>query len=81
MAFNGNTTFAFNIHIIQYLILFFTFGNGMRVFKKTVGKGTFTVVDMGDNAEIADVFHSKKKRANIGKIEGEMPLKLTITQN
>jgi hypothetical protein len=46
----------------------------MRVFKKTVGKGTFTVVDMGDNAEIADVFHSKKKRANIGKIEGDKSL-------
>jgi hypothetical protein len=29
---------------------------------------------MGDNAEIADVFHSKKKRANIGKIEGDKSL-------
>jgi hypothetical protein len=57
MAFNGDPAFPFKIHIIQYLVLHFPFQYGPGKLEEPVGKSAFAVVDMGDYAEITDIFH------------------------
>ena len=59
MALNGDTPLALQVHIVEYLSLKVLAGDCLCVLKKTICQGTFTVVDMGDNAKIADILHRK----------------------
>jgi len=55
MALDGDATFALEIHAIEHLRGgHLVMGKGFGRFEKPVGKCRFTVVDMGDNAEIPD---------------------------
>ena len=54
---DGNTAFPLEIHIIELLVHFLSFTYGLRVIKQSVREGTLTVVNVGNNAEIADVLH------------------------
>jgi hypothetical protein len=60
MAFNRNTSFPFEIHIVEDLILIFPFGYGVGYFQQTIGQGTFTVVNMSYDTEITDLVHQKE---------------------
>ena len=55
MALDGDATFLFKVHIVEHLSLRNL--NRLGTFEQTVSQGTFTVVNMGDNAEIAYVIH------------------------
>jgi len=57
MALDGNTALTLKVHIVQELILLFTTGNGLRYVQQTISKRTLPMVDMGNDAEVADVFH------------------------
>jgi hypothetical protein len=57
VALDGNALLSFQVHIVQYLRLHIPFGYGMGHFEKTVCQGTFTMVDMGDNAKIPNILH------------------------
>jgi hypothetical protein len=57
VAFDRNSAFAFEIHIIQRLVYHLTFVNRLGIFEQAVGQGAFPVVNVRDDAEIADVFH------------------------
>ena len=57
MAFDGYTAFAFKIHVVKQLGLRLTLGNGIGIFKQTIGQGTFTMVDVGYDTEITYVLH------------------------
>ncbi len=57
MAFNGDTLFSLQVHIIQYLRLHFPFTDGFCKLQQPVGKCTFSVVNMGNYAKISDVLH------------------------
>ena len=57
VAFNGNATLAFKVHIVEHLVLKVFSANGVGVFKQSVGQGAFAVVDMSDDAEIANMVH------------------------
>ena len=52
---DGNAAFPFQVHVVQQLVRHLVLGNGLGQFDKAVGQGGFSVVDMGDNAEISDV--------------------------
>ena len=52
---DGNAALPFQVHVVQQLVRHFVLGNGLGQFDKAVGQGGFSVVDMGDNAEISDV--------------------------
>ena len=57
VALDGYAAFAFQVHVVQQLVLAFAFGYGAGVFEQTVRQGAFAVVDMGDDTEIAYVLH------------------------
>jgi hypothetical protein len=57
MALYGDSFLAFQVHIIQHLGLHIAGRDGFRELKETVGQGTFPMVDMGYDTEIANVLH------------------------
>jgi len=50
----GNTSFAFQVHIVQELVCHFIGGNCLGEFDEPVGEGGFAVVDVGDDRKIAN---------------------------
>src|SRR3954471_21416802 len=61
MAFNGNTFLTFQVHIIKHLVHHVAHTNSMRMLEQAVGKRTFTMINMCDDTEIADLLHKKAK--------------------
>ena len=59
VALDGNTALPFQIHVIKKLGLHLTVSNRFGKLQQAVGQRTFAVVNMSNNAEIANVFHSK----------------------
>ncbi len=57
LAFDCNPTFPFQVHAIQGLFLEILFANGLGILQKTVGQCTLPMVDMGNNAKVADILH------------------------
>ena len=71
MALDGETLFAFEVHIIEHLSLHFALIERVGIFEQAVGQRTFAVVNMRDNTEVANIFHIYNifiLRANIHKI-------------
>jgi hypothetical protein len=61
MGLDGNAAFAFKVHVVKCLSLHFSIRNGSGGLEKAVCKGAFTVIDMGNNAKIANVIHRQQK--------------------
>jgi len=63
MTFDGDSTFPFQVHVIQHLV----FSDGHRVSKlqQTVSQGAFTVVDVSYDAEISNVLHYCERRMGL----------------
>ena len=59
MALDCNASFSLQFHIIKNLIMEFTFRNCICLFKKSVGQGTFAMVNMSDDTEITDIVHQE----------------------
>ena len=57
LAFDGNSPLSFDIHGIQDLILEVPVRNHIRKLNESVGQRGFAMVDMGDDAEISNIFH------------------------
>ena len=57
VAFDRDATFAFNIHRIEQLILELAIGHAVARLNQAIGKRGLTVIDMGDDAKISNVFH------------------------
>src|SRR5580700_10721983 len=57
MALYGDSLFSFQVHIIEYLVHHVSVANGMGNLQKTVGKGGFSVINMGNDAKIPDILH------------------------
>ena len=53
---DGDAALALQLHVIQKLGLHLALVHGLGTFQDAVGQGGLAVVDMGDDAEIADVF-------------------------
>ena len=56
MTFDGDSSLTFKIHIVQHLPLGHL--DGMGILQQTVGKGTFSVVNMCYDTEVSYVLHS-----------------------
>ena len=52
---DGNAAFAFKVHVVQELVRHLVFRNRLGQFDHAVGKRRFTVVNVGDDAEISDI--------------------------
>ena len=57
MRLYSNSFFPFQVHTVQYLCFHIALLHGMGELKKTVSQSAFSVIYMGNNAEIPDVFH------------------------
>ena len=55
-GFDGDAALAFEIHVVEDLILHLAFGDGAGVLKQSIGERAFAVIDVSDDAEVADVF-------------------------
>ena len=42
---------------VEHLGLHILAADGIGVFKETVGQGTFTMVNVGYDTEVSDIFH------------------------
>jgi hypothetical protein len=57
MAFDGDSPFPFEVHIIEGLFLHVTFADGVGKFQQAVGECTLSMIDVGDNTKVANMFH------------------------
>ena len=62
MGLDCDPTLTLQIHIIEKLILLFAFSNRTSCIEQTVSQGAFTMIDMGNDAKIPNVFHQRVKR-------------------
>jgi hypothetical protein len=60
IAFDGNAAFPLNIHIVQNLILKISFVTDAGKLNQAVGKRGFAVVNMSNDAEVSNIFHSSQ---------------------
>jgi len=58
LAFDGDAALALDVHIVKDLIAELPVIGEPGMLYKPVGKGRFAMVDMGDNAEIANLLHT-----------------------
>src|SRR5690606_3439348 len=54
LKFDGDTPLAFQLQAVQNLLLHLPLGQPARAFQKAIGQRRLAVVDVGDDAEIAD---------------------------
>ena len=54
VRFDGDATLAFEVHAIENLVHHFAFGERAGEFKQAIGERGFPVIDVRNNAEIAD---------------------------
>ena len=52
---DGDASFLLEVHVVEHLALGYLYG--LCALEQTVGQGRLAVVDMGDDAEVAYVFH------------------------
>jgi hypothetical protein len=69
VALDSNASLSLEIHIVEQLVLFFALGYRSSRIKQTVSQGALTVIDMGNDAKVSDILHSKgasgtKQQAN-----------------
>jgi hypothetical protein len=57
LAFDGDPALALDIHVIENLILKIPVGDHLGGLDHAVRQGRLSVIDMGDNTEIANIFH------------------------
>ena len=58
-GFDGDAAFALDVHVIQQLLFHLAGGDGAGLLQDAVGQGGFAVVDVGNDAEIADMIHGE----------------------
>jgi hypothetical protein len=57
LTFDGNPSFPFDIHIVEDLILEIPLTDHAGILDQPVRQRGLAVVDMGDDAEITNIFH------------------------
>jgi hypothetical protein len=58
--FDGDSAFLFDIHTVEDLVVV-EFADGAGEFEHSIGEGGFSVVDVGDDTEVADMLHRREK--------------------
>jgi len=57
VALDRDAALAFEVHIVERLILHIALADGMGVLQQAVSQGAFSVVNVSDDAKIAYVLH------------------------
>ena len=57
LAFDGDAPLPLDIHAVQELVVELAVGNHAAELDKAVGQGGFSVINMGNDTEISNVFH------------------------
>ena len=65
VALDGNAALAFQVHVVEHLILEIAVAHGLGILQQTVGQRALAVINMRNNTEISNIFH---KAAKIRKI-------------
>jgi hypothetical protein len=60
--FDGDSTFLFDVHTVKELVVV-KFADGSGDFEHSVGEGRFPVVDMGDDAKVADIHKGEEQKS------------------
>ena len=55
MTLDGNTSFLFEVHIIQHLTL--SHFDSLSILQQTIGQSRLTMVNMRNNTKVTDMFH------------------------
>ena len=71
-----NAALLLNVHIVQHLIGHGALVNAVGQLQHTVGQGGFAVVDVGNNAEVADVFAGHQVSSKSFQISQILPFSL-----
>ena len=58
LTFNGNASFPLDVHIIEELVTELPVTHHFTGLDKSVSKGGFPMINMGDNAKVPDIIHS-----------------------
>ena len=61
VRFDGNPTLALEVHVVEELVLFLTVGHTLSSVQQSVRQCGLTVVNVCDDAKVADVFHKGQK--------------------
>ena len=59
VALDGNSTLSLQIHVVQGLLLKLALTHRSGLLEKAIRQGALAVIDVGDDAEVADVLHGK----------------------
>lgn len=78
MALDGDTPFPFKVHGVQDLVPKLPRGDQAGKLNKTIGQGRLSVVNMGDNTEIACLRHRICFSEKIGKQKYFMSIYLKL---
>ena len=54
MGLDGDAALALEVHVVEQLVALVALGDGAGQLEEAVGKGGFSVVDVRDDAEVAD---------------------------
>ena len=75
LALDGDPPLPLQVHVVQVLGLHVAVGDGAGHLQQAVGQRALAVVDVGDDAEIADVVHGTflKRRAKVCRPIGPRP--------
>ena len=57
MGFNGNAPLPLQVHAVQHLFGHFALVQGTGKFQQSVRQGGLPVVNVGDDAKVANVFY------------------------
>ena len=85
LGLDGDAAFALKLHFVQILLASFTVADHLGDFKNAVGEGGLAVVNVGDDAKIADMFllgHDvpSRKRAPAHGTAGS-PVKIALAED
>ncbi len=61
VALDGDALLPLQVHVVQHLVFHLAVAQRARKFQQTVCQGTFPMVDMGDNAKVADILHNLQR--------------------
>ena len=59
VALDGNSTLSLQIHVVQGLLLELALTHRSGLLEKAIRQSALAVIDVGDDAEVANVLHSK----------------------
>ena len=71
---DGDAALALELHVVEQTVFHFTLINRVAVFQQTVGKRGLTVVNVGNDGEISNIFLFCHVFINIGMSIGLAPI-------